>query len=776
MSQRSRPAPGVRPDPHLGGNLEGSLWTVEHDLDAGQRQLRELADVEGPHFDRRFAPAMRSRGERARRLVCTSLRAQGVGMDAGRRPLAPLAPLLSLIAVAGCASGQPPGLVVQKIRLEGNHALSDRTIKAAIATQETGWWPFAAKHTFDPVVWETDLRRIVRLYQSRGYSGAEIVSSHVAPSSGDRVVLEVTLREGPPTRISSMGIAGLDALPASERATVLKKLPTAAGGVFTEPGWEDTKGTLRQRLRARGYATAKVEGLAVVDRATHEAELKIAAQPGLRYRFGDVDVDVDDHGTAIHPGWIRDEVRQAIPDGARFSDEDLEEARRRVVAMGVFGAVSVTAGQPDAATRRVPVLVETQEAPFHTLRLGGGVRLDQVRTEGRLVGEWTNRNFLGGMRRLTAHGEAGWAFIPGLLSFEGTSSGIQSRNGPVGRAQLTFEQPRFLGRPTLKEQSSLELDRMLQQTYDEAGGRLANGVSWRPRSSLTILAAYHLEGSYLNGAAPGTAFTAPLTLGCETSANSCFVWLSYLEEAVTWDRRDDLLEPRRGFYASLSLQQGGGPLGGDFEYLRVLPELRGYLTIGGREGPTFAARLRLGELLPSSGNPDDSAVDTRFYAGGAFSMRGFSERRLSPLLLTTPPPTPGTPNPASFTLPIGGDGLVDGSFEVRWPVTAHLALAAFVDLGTVTRGPLEPSDLSQMLFAVGVGVRYLTPIGPIRLDLARRLPFGKPPVLLVVDGAGRIQEQSYAVSDSCFGLGGSGTATPVPDGLCAVHLSIGEAF
>jgi translocation and assembly module TamA len=120
--------------------------------------------------------------------------------------------------------------------------------------------------------------------------------------------------------------------------------------------------------------------------------------------------------------------------------------------------------------------------------------------------------------------------------------------------------------------------------------------------------------------------------------------------------------------------------------------------------------------------------------------------------------------------------MVDGSFEARYSVTGSLRVAAFVDFGQVTRGRLGPGDVARALWAVGIGIRYLTPIGPIRLDLARRLPIGRLPPLYAVDAGGAIVEVPYAANDSCFGLGGSGVMTPVTDGMCALHISIGEAF
>jgi translocation and assembly module TamA len=247
------------------------------------------------------------------------------------------------------------------------------------------------------------------------------------------------------------------------------------------------------------------------------------------------------------------------------------------------------------------------------------------------------------------------------------------------------------------------------------------------------------------------------------------VWLSYLEQIVTWDKRDKPLEPRRGYYASLSVQEGGGPLQGNFDYLRVLPDLRGYFSFGENQGLTLAARLRVGELWPTSGNPDSSAVVTRFYGGGSNGMRGFSERRLSPLL-----EAPAPNSTSLITVPIGGNGWFDASVEARYSLTSTVRLATFVDWGQVTTDLFGLGDLPGVMWAVGLGLRYLTPIGPLRVDVARRLPLGTLPPLYTTGDI--TQPQPYAVDTSCFGLFGSQPATVVTDGSCVLQISIGEAF
>ena len=514
--------------------------------------------------------------------------------------------------------------------------ISSRQIRKKILTAKTGWWPFATKQYFDPVSWEADLRRIVRLYETRGYYQARIAHEAAIPQPKG-VALEVKVEEGQVTKVGTLDFRGLEALPAADREAALVKMPLKVGAPFEESDWESAKSGIIPRLHDRGYAKATVEGEALVDVKTHLAAVTIVVHPGVRYHFGAIDVKTapESHVPAV---FVWEQARLAIHEGALYSDDALEEAERRIFGMGVFGSVNVSVGTPDDATAVLPVVVTVREAPFRTLRLGAGVVIDQIHEEARLIGDWTHRNFLGGTRKLTIHAEAGWAFLPNIYAVATNDLSVAPRNGPVADLGATFEQPRLGGHPTLKQQNSIDLARTIEQTYDNLGGRTAAGVVWQPRARVSIFPAYHLEVDYLNGSPINSAATAPLTLGCQTTSGSCTVVLSYIEQVVTWDHRDKPLEPRNGFYTSLSLQEGGGPLQGDFGYLRVLPDVRAYVSFLDDNALTFAARLQVGELWPITG---ESAVVIRFYGGGANSMRGFSERRLSPLLQAPVPGNPG---------------------------------------------------------------------------------------------------------------------------------------
>src|SRR6266700_640067 len=123
--------------------------------------------------------------------------------------------MCGLVACASQEKKEAP--IVKDLKFTGNRQISSRQIGKKILTTDTGWWPFATEHRFDPFAWQADLRRIERLYISRGFYQAEVVKDQVEPLPKNRVALEVQISEGQPTRIASIEIRGLDALPEQER-------------------------------------------------------------------------------------------------------------------------------------------------------------------------------------------------------------------------------------------------------------------------------------------------------------------------------------------------------------------------------------------------------------------------------------------------------------------------------------------------------------------------------------------------------------------------------
>jgi translocation and assembly module TamA len=665
---------------------------------------------------------------------------------------------------------------VKDLKIEGTDQVSEGSVKAKILTTETPWWeplwPFDnGPSYFDPNAWQADLRRIERYYQARGYYQAEVVSDAVKPEGTEAVELVAQVREGEPTRISTIDITGLEGLPQEHQRRVKAELPLKPGDIFEEINWEGVKDLLRGRLRELGYAEAVVGGEVQVDVDTHKAAVSLWVQPGPRYKFGKIYVATDPTPQVDYKRVI-EQAQGAVRMGEWYSESALAEAQARVFAMGVFGAVKVTRGGPDREAATVPVVVDVREAPLRSVRLGGGLGVDAARQEGRVLGEWTNRNMFGGLRRLTVKGRVGYAFIPSILGVSRDPEGSKSKSGIIFDATTEFEQPRFAFRD-VRLQASVTAEKGLEQAYSFIGGRLRTGVIWQPHPAFSVFPAYNLQVYRMTGRAGANEQGVPLiTLGCANSTDpnaTCDIKLSFLETTLTWDRRDEKNEPRAGYYAALSVQRGGGLLFGDFSYVRLMPDLRYYQTFGVEQRLTLSGKVRAGTLIPflnKTTNLKQSSIVNRFFSGGGSSMRGFNYQRLSPQAAVDPL------DPEAGTVPVGGNSLFETSLEARYRVTESLVLATFWDTGFVGVDPLgRNTPLRDGLYhALGVGFRYLTVVGPIRVDFARRLNVGPP---LPVEGLG----YTYPASGTCFGLGSKKTIyAGAPDGLCTFQLSIGEAF
>jgi outer membrane translocation and assembly module TamA len=180
---------------------------------------------------------------------------------------------------------------------------------------------------------------------------------------------------------------------------------------------------------------------------------------------------------------------------------------------------------------------------------------------------------------------------------------------------------------------------------------------------------------------------------------------------------DDLVNPTRGGVARVNLEPVGMLLGGDVDLLRVVWQGRFYQPLFA--GFQAASRVRIGSQSPTAGSTDIPLFE-RFYAGGIGSVRGYALRRVGPLASDA---LGGAK--CSFLdcdQPLGGRSLLELSAELRRPVTERFDVAAFVDAGTVSLASWH-FPLRDLQYGAGVGVRFRSVIGPLRVDLG--FPFNR---------------------------------------------------
>ncbi len=604
--------------------------------------------------------------------------------------LRPLAIVLAAASV-GCAHPQRPAVdedrpVVESVRLEGVSALDEDAIKGGLVTRATRSWPWSTRYRLDRLALEQDLRRVETFYRLQGYFDARVTSTRVELRDGAaRVVIGIS--EGEPTRIERVEVLGLDALAPELRRRLEERLPLRPGQVLLAADYDAALALLRGRLREAGFAQVEVEGRVEIFPERREAFVALSARPGPLVHFGDLVVE----GLRIIPAAkVRAAARRAVPEGRLFSPQALEDAQAFVFELGVFETVRAVLAEPSEALPPGTVRVVAQERAANALTLGGGVGIERGLQQLELVANLRNVNLLGGASSLSWENTLGLQLLPSLFRPE--------RVGFSGESALELTVPQVWTRTDLA--GRLAYERIFRQAYSADAVSVHLGAPFRPRRFALFVPAVGFQQYARFEPVP---LAAPAPPGFSTDcAPPCR--LAFPEIEATYDRRDDPVSPRRGFLL-LGEAQYAFPAFGGFHFLRIVPEARGYVPVG---RVVLAARLRVGAVWPL-GSTEYVPIVGRLFDGGEGGHRAFGADRLSPMLEA---------EEGQF-VPAGGTGAWLASLEARWRVLDDWGLAAFIDWGNVTERPLQFGPDAPL--GLGLGVRYYTLAGPVRLDVAWRV-------------------------------------------------------
>jgi translocation and assembly module TamA len=616
----------------------------------------------------------------------------------------------------GCASssgdldaGVAP--VLDALDFQGNTAFSASDLRSGLANQPSGLF---ATRRFDDAAFPGDLDRVVNYYRSRGFFDARIVDTSIRPDGKGAVAITITIEQGLPSKVADIQVLGISDLPAEVQKALKGSYPLVAGEIFHEEAYLATKQLIAQRLLEHAYLTAEVIGRAEVNPTTHLVSVRFDIRAGPRYQYSGFDIS----GNVVVPTKrIANALSQFITPGHYFTASELQGAQKRLNEMGVFATVQVIPGKPNPLTDTVPIEVRVSEAPFHTVRLGAGVGIDVTHQEVHVLASYTDRNFLGDLRRLDFDNQLALVWVPSVLeAYPGYSY------QPTFKSTLRLTQPEITRDVDLSV--SLQVQRQVELGYKYWAIRGQVAFPWRVSRSVTFTPSYNIEATFFD-AQSFNGFdlspTALLSLDCST----CI--LSYLQQSVVWDRRDDPVFTTRGIYASLDVQEAG--LGGNFFDFAVHPQVRAYFPL--TPSDVLAARLEAGWLFGIAGSA--TPVTQRFFLGGLSSARGYGSTRLSPMVRVntcSAPPLPGsTTNPLCTTpgnsigvidVPVGGNNMISATLELRHQFSKVIGVTLFADLAQVN------DDVSHLSFdafslSTGIGLRITTPVGPFRLDAAYRV-------------------------------------------------------
>ncbi len=529
----------------------------------------------------------------------------------------------------------------------------------------------------------SDAARFLLAIQSFGYYDAKVdirIAGHplddphlpaiiaAAPASPPLDVA-VSFSLGPLFHLGQVEIKGTVPTEARAALKLAPGQPALAADVLA------ARTRLLSALQNQGYALAKVsEPLAILHPASRTLDITFTVATGPRVDLGPIRVT---GLKTLHEPFIRH--RLTVHQGEQFSPATLDAARQNLAALPVVSAVTVQPATATNAEGQLPVTINVSERPLHVVSLGANYSTDLGIG---LTASWEDRNLFG-------NGED-------LQLSAGTTLGGTAVTGLGYTVSATFTKPDFLARNQTLIVNLATLDQNLYP-YDQIAVTGSVGLS-RPLLP-------HLTGT-IAIAAEQEAITQNSTTQDYT--------LVGLPLGLTYDSTNSLLQPTRGVRASLTVTPTYSFNAPASEF--VITQLSGatYFDVSQALGEkpersVLALRGLFGSVLGAS--LDSIPADKRFYAGGTATIRGYK-------YLSVGPTFPGGAIE-------GGASIDAGTIELRQRVWGNWGIASFVDAGQVS-ADTEPFG-APLRIGVGGGLRYYTPIGPLRLDVAfplERLPGG----------------------------------------------------
>jgi outer membrane protein insertion porin family len=706
--------------------------------------------------------------------------------------------------------------------------VDERDLRAAISTTATKcksallwpfcrltpWHVFQERHYLDHKELTRDVLRARVWYYQRGYRDA-LADTTVSWLEDDEVAVTFTIVEGLPTIVTDVAVQFDSTLIPRKKVDDLTRVK--AGAPLDLQKLDSTRVFFQNALWELGYADALVDTSSAVDPVTRTARVQIQLVPNHRTTVGTIAIR---GAEKVSEGVVRNSL--LFREGDVYRRSTVLESQRNLYESNLFRLATLIVPESFDSVKTVNVVV--REAPLHDARLSFGFNTTSfLQTEAR----YTAYNLFGGARRLDVQGTLG-NLMAASLNGKGPFhfydvdeiSDVTGRGAdflqPTYQASIRLQQPAFLRRPrntfgigAFTQRRSIP-DVVIDRGY---GGDVTFTRALGVRAPASLTYRYEVTGVEANG--PYFCINFGVCEATTIDALRTHSKLSPLTATAFVDRSDQPLAPTRGYTARLTFDHAAGWTASDYQYSRAFGEGALYAGLG---APTsvLAFHLRVGLVRP--GGDGVLHPRTRFYAGGASSVRGYGENQLGPRVLTLPRnylvgalTAAGTPcdvnsdairqcdpntardgaepakDPVFTPRPIGGTSLLEGSVEYRFRLPFFsLGGAVFVDGASVGEKVLDPlggglsslKDLVKGRTAItpGFGVRYYSPVGAIRVDLGYN-PSQMEDLAVVteVPRNGRSEIVPLDLPRHYSPLGGATGIKNLANRL-TLHLSIGEAF
>jgi outer membrane protein insertion porin family len=605
----------------------------------------------------------------------------------------------------------PQYRLAESVQVTGNRSVPYEELRPMLARLQTGD-VFLAAHL------DAAVAAIESLYLGRGFAQVSVdaAANETDPTSGGvgQVRPAIVIAEGPRTLVGDVTFLGNEAITDERLASLVTLTP---GMPYFVPRIADDRELVLLEYLNEGYASADVQAAPVLSEDGTSASVV--------YRITEGPQTIVDHilvigNTRTDPAIIRREL--LFRTGEPLGLADLIESRRRLAALGLFRRVQITELSHGGSNEH-DVLVTVEEAPRTTLSYGGGLearqrprlrageRVDRIEFAPRGFFDVGRRNVGGKNRSVNLYTRISLRPKDSVDDPDAEGFGFSDY-----RVVLTYLEPRPYG-----INGDLTMTGAIEQGVRSSFNFVRKGMAAELHRRLSPLV--RTSGRY--SLAKTRIFDARLDEEDQALIDRRFPGfrLSTLAAAISRDTRDDVLEPTRGMFVGIEGSVAARALGGELGFVKGYGQALWFTRVPGRRSVVFATRLavgladgfpRLDEQVNEDGEievitTEDIPASERFFAGGDTTIRGFALDTVG---------AGNTISPQGF--PRGGNAVLLMNGELRVPVTANLGAALFLDGGNVYERLTDFSP-EELRGSYGFGVRYRSPLGPIRFDLGFKI-------------------------------------------------------
>jgi outer membrane protein insertion porin family len=596
--------------------------------------------------------------------------------------------IIIFISFLHCFLFSQEGYKVRSIEIIGNHTFSTGTLMDEMNMYSTSGFqktvfrkdPFR----YSEEIIKSDINRLVRFYQRDGFLHVKVQKPELEINSEkNKLDMRIKIHEGEPVLVENVNFF-FEKDSAAKRDTTLfpqqnveedlneiverasPSLKMKQGERFRDQDAKTDQQKLIEIFNNFGYPYAEVFRELKIQENDSTVDIHWYIENGPKCVFGETEVS---GGDRISTSLILKNI--AFQEGQIFERRLIDKSQQQLYALGVLQIVSVKAYLTPEKNPVIPITVQLQEAPRFTTKAGVGYGSEEklrLSSDSRLLG------LLGGARQLNL-------FLK--------HSGLEPYN-----VDLQFAQPALI-----IPKSVLSLNLFARKETEPAYTISRKGGS----ATLVYPLIRNLSGSVsyvYEDVKQDSGSISSQTSAIDESDFQDFYNKSSVILGLKFDNSKPLFYPSQGYSAAFTFKVSGVGFQNTFNYFKLLLDLRHYQ---GTSTSVIAYRLKIGGIIGYDNN-DYIPVEDRFYSGGSSSVRGWGRHLLGPL--------------DSEGIPIGGNSLLEVSVEPRFPIYKSFSGVFFFDAGNVWQESFY-YKLDEIRLSWGVGLRYDTPIGPVRLDVAR---------------------------------------------------------